>query len=119
MSLHTEVNIAAAITVMTSSTLTIASGLAIGNPTITTTGIIAYTILAALGTAISLAGVTAWLRTHTGKPSDYADNFKNDVVLTTAGVFKYVADTFFTTIIDSIAKGIGGRLQDRFRRYGK
>ncbi len=118
MTIHTNVNFAAATAVIVSSALTIASVMAFTNPAISTAAMVAFGILAALGTAAGFAGISAWYRTNSGRVSDFVRNFKNDFVFATIGVIKLVADSLFKAVVNGFSQAVSGAVHDRVR-YGR
>ncbi len=118
MSMQSNVNFAAACAVIVSSAVTIASVVAITNPAISTAAMVAFGILATLGTAGGIAGITAWFNTNSGRVSDYTKNFQNDFVRATIGVTNYVSTSLFQAVVNGISSAVQGIVHDRVR-YGR
>lgn len=107
---HTNVNIAATVTIVGSALITIGSCVVCTNPAISTLAMVVFGILAGLGCAGGWAGIAAWMNTHSGNVSDYVENFKNIIAITAMAIVQYVAHRFFQELITFIiAKAFYGR----------
>ena len=118
MGFHSDVNFAAGAAVVVSSVVTIACVVAMTNPAITTAAMVAFGIFAALSTAASIAATTAWYRTNSGRVTDFATNFKHDLVTSVVGVIQFVSVSLFRAIINGCTRAVGGIVHDRIR-YGR
>ena len=101
-----SVNVAAFCTVTVLACATAASAIAAATTTAGTVALVAYTVLAILSGAISIASITAWVDPNSTDVKSYFSNLATHMGYAIAGTFQFVAQTLVMALVQGLANGI-------------
>lgn len=100
------VNQVAFVTTTTLGVGTIAAGIAAATAA-ATIATVAYGALALLGTALSVASMTAWADDKSTTPAQYFQTLKEQAGYAIAGTVQFTAQIFGQALVQGAANGIG------------
>jgi hypothetical protein len=100
---------AAFATVTSLAIATIGGTVAFTNAT-TMTQSVAWAIFATIAAGASIGSMTAYACPDSKDASSYFENFKDHASVAISGMFQYVSQTVFQTVIQEGARGLGTRV---------